>query len=158
MSAMWDSVYMWTHVGTIQTFHKNQWGRERCITAWGRSSDYRHQQEHANKMQRAWRREGGRERGREKRKFVGTYDPANLLDRGRSALLESHAATNDRLAIRRGPIEHALKQCVPVLMYDGDRVQVMETQGVVFVNAKQLCFHAAAAAAAAAALHPPWWV
>jgi hypothetical protein len=107
-------------------------------------------------MQRVWRREGGRERGREERKIVGTYDPANLLDRGRSALLESHAATNDRLAIRRGPIEHALKQCVPVLMYDGDSMQVMETQGVVFVNAKQLCFHAAAAAAAAAALHPPW--
>ena len=109
-------------------------------------------------MQRAWRREGGRERGREKRKFVGTYDPANLLDRGRSALLESHAATNDRLAIRRGPIEHALKQCVPVLMYEGDSVQMMEAQDVMFVNAKQLCLHAAAATAAAAALHPPWRV
>ena len=65
---------------------------------------------------------------------MGTYDPANLLDRGRSALLESHAATNDRLAIRRGPIEHALQQSVPVVMYDGDRVQMMETQVVTFVT------------------------
>ena len=45
----------------------------------------------------------------------------------------SHAATN-RLGSPRGPIEHALQQCVPVLMYDGDSVQVMETQGVTFVT------------------------
>jgi len=81
-------------------------------------------------MQRAWRREGGRERGREKRKFVGTYDPANLLDRGRSALLESHAATNNRLAIRRGPIDHALTKSV---LFMRDRERVMETQGVMFL-------------------------
>ena len=55
----------------------------------------------------------------------------------------SHAATN-RLGSPWGPIEHALQQCVPVLMYDGDSVQMMETHGVMFVNAKQLCFHAAA--------------
>eukprot|EP00802_Teleaulax_amphioxeia_P025259 Tamp_26091.p1 GENE.Tamp_26091~~Tamp_26091.p1 ORF type:complete len:109 (+),score=3.12 Tamp_26091:298-624(+) len=35
---------------------------------------------------------------------------------------------------------------VPFVMYDGDSVQMMETHGVMFVNAKQLCFHAAARA------------
>ena len=55
----------------------------------------------------------------------------------------SHAASN-RPGSPRGPIEHALQQCVPVLMYDGDSVQVMETEGVMFVNAKQLSFDAAA--------------
>ena len=74
------------------------------------------------------------------------------LHRGRNAVLGGHAATN-RLGSPRGPIEHALKQCVPVLMYDGDIMQMMETQGVMFVNVQQLCFFAAAAAAA---LHPPW--
>ena len=61
---------------------------------------------------------------------MGTYDPANLLDRGRSALLESHAATNDRLAIRRGPIDHALTKSV---LFMRDRERVMETQGVMFL-------------------------
>ena len=55
----------------------------------------------------------------------------------------SHAATN-RLGSPRGPIEYALQEYVPVLMYDGDSVQVMETQGVMFVNANLLsccCAH-----------------
>ena len=73
------------------------------------------------------------------------------LHSGRRAVLGSHAATNRLL------IQHTLDKCVPVLRFDGHSVQIMETQGVMFVNAKQLCFHAAAAAAAAAAaLHPPW--
>ena len=47
------------------------------------------------------------------------------LDRGRSAVLGSHTATN-RPGSPRGLIEHALRQCVPVLMYDGDSVQMMD--------------------------------
>ena len=47
------------------------------------------------------------------------------LHRGRSAVLGSHTATN-RPGSPRGLIEHALMQCVPVLMYDGDSVQMMD--------------------------------
>jgi hypothetical protein len=55
------------------------------------------------------------------------------LNRGRSAVLGGHAATNRR-GSPRGLIEDAPKQCVPFVMYDGDSVQMMETQGVTFVT------------------------
>ena len=57
------------------------------------------------------------------------------LHSGRCAVLGSHDATNRLL------IQHTLDKCVPVLRFDGHSVQIMETQGVMFVNAKQHCFH-----------------
>ncbi len=55
------------------------------------------------------------------------------LHRGKSAVLGGHAATNRR-GSPRGLIEHVPKQCFPFVMYDGDSVQRMETQGVTFVT------------------------
>ena len=62
------------------------------------------------------------------------------LHSGSRAVLGSHTATN-RLGSPRGLIQHTLDKCVPVLRFDGHSVQIMETQGVMFVNAKQHCFH-----------------
>ena len=52
------------------------------------------------------------------------------LDRARSALLGSHAATK-KIDSPRSPIDHALKKCVPCIR---DSMQVMKTQGVMRVN------------------------